>query len=191
MKIFSLLIPVLVLSLAACQTTSLTPEEQAAPQVSDTAFTGTRTTVDTKASVLSFVGESSVVNHEGKFNAFTVTLIPNAQTPADFTQATLNVSVDLTSVETDSKGLDGHLQKEDFFDTAAYPTATFTSTSIVSGDLTVKGATKSAMMEASVTDDALLGALAFPRKDFGVGNDSYGDKLLKETVPVMVKVMFQ
>jgi len=63
----------------------------------------------------------------------------------------LDVEIDLRSVNTGAKVFDGHLQGEDFFDTEKYPTATFTSDTIVfdgdtptavEGDLTIKGITQ-------------------------------------------------
>ena len=63
----------------------------------------------------------------------------------------VDVSIDTTSVNTGSTVFNGHIQGEDFFDTAKYPTATFKSTKVVfegdqpttiEGDLTIKGITK-------------------------------------------------
>jgi polyisoprenoid-binding protein YceI len=62
----------------------------------------------------------------------------------------VDVTIDMTSVDTGS-ALNEHIQGKDFLDTAAYPTATFKSTSVkfdgdtpvaVNGNLTIKGVTK-------------------------------------------------
>ena len=67
----------------------------------------------------------------------TITLDQAAKT------ASVDVVIDTTSVNTGSTVFNGHIQGEDFFDTAKYPTATFKSTKVVfEGDLTVKGITK-------------------------------------------------
>ncbi len=75
----------------------------------------------------------------------TVTLDKAAKT------ASVDVVIDTTSVNTGSTVFNGHIQGEDFFDTAKYPTATFKSTKVVfegdqpttiEGDLTIKGITK-------------------------------------------------
>jgi polyisoprenoid-binding protein YceI len=167
--------------------------------VSDTAFTGTSVTVDKEQSTLTFVGGSSVIDHEGSFEDFDVVITPSATDPADFTQAQVAVTIDTTSITSDSEMLTGHLNKEDFFDTTNYPTATFTSTSIdsagdnmykITGDLVLKGQTKTATFDATVTDDGMTVHYDLPRKDFGIGNDSYGDKLLDETVPVDGTIVF-
>ena len=75
----------------------------------------------------------------------TVTLDKEAKTGA------VDVTIDMTTVDTGFDVFNGHIQGEDFFDTAKYPTATFKSTKVVfegdqpttiEGDLTIKGITK-------------------------------------------------
>ena len=75
----------------------------------------------------------------------TVTLDKAAKT------ASVDVVIDTTSVNTGSTVFNGHIQGEDFLDTAKYPTATFKSTKVtfegdkpvaIDGNLTIKGVTK-------------------------------------------------
>lgn len=75
----------------------------------------------------------------------TVTLDKAAKT------ASVDVVIDTTSVNTGSALFNEHIQAEDFFNTAQYPTATFKSTKVtfegdqpatIEGDLTIKGITK-------------------------------------------------
>ena len=63
----------------------------------------------------------------------------------------VDVTIDAKSVNTGSTLFNGHIQGEDFFDTAKYPTITFKSNKVkfdgdkvvsVDGDLTIKGVTK-------------------------------------------------
>ena len=63
----------------------------------------------------------------------------------------VDVVIDMKSVDTGSALFDQHIQGEDFLDTAKYPTATFKSTGVkfegdkpvaVDGNLTIKGITK-------------------------------------------------
>ena len=63
----------------------------------------------------------------------------------------IDVTIDAKSVDSGSTLFNGHLQGEDFFDTAKFPTITFKSTSVkfdadkvssVEGNLTIKGITK-------------------------------------------------
>ncbi len=188
------------LALAACQTSSLTDAEKAEVVPTEAAFDGTPKEIDTDQSVISFVGGSSIVDHEGKFTEFTAEVTLDPTEPANLEKATISATVDLTSVKTDATGLDGHLQKADFFNTASGATATFASTKIehedgthydVTGDLTVKGQTKSVTFESEITNDYVLATFDFPRKEWGIGNDQYKDKLLDETVPVTVKLVFK
>ena len=63
----------------------------------------------------------------------------------------VEVEIDMKSVDTGSTLFNGHIQGEDFLDTAKYPTATFKSTAVrfegdkpvaVDGTLTIKGVSK-------------------------------------------------
>lgn len=62
-----------------------------------------------------------------------------------------NITIDATSVNTGSAVFNGHIQAEDFFDTAKYPTITYKADKFkfdgdklvaVDGNLTIKGVTK-------------------------------------------------
>lgn len=75
----------------------------------------------------------------------TVTLDKAAKT------GTVDIIIDMKSVDTGYETFNGHIQGEDFLDTAKYPTATFKSTKVkfegdkpvaIDGDLTIKGVTK-------------------------------------------------
>ena len=77
--------------------------------------------------------------------------------PADPSAATLTASIPLTDVDSNSDGLDAHLQTADFFDTANHPVATYVSRSVtvdptdasratVLGDLTLRGVTRPVTM---------------------------------------------
>ncbi len=70
----------------------------------------------------------------------------------DFSDARISFSADITSITTGNDQRDGHLKGEDFFDAAKFPTLNFSSTSFkkidgsdyeLTGDLTIKGVTKS------------------------------------------------
>lgn len=65
--------------------------------------------------------------------------------------AAVDITIDMKSVSTGSPLFNEHIQGEDFFDTAHYPTATFKSTHVtfdddkpvtVAGNLTIKGITQ-------------------------------------------------
>ena len=101
----------------------------------------------------------------------------------------VDVVIDTKSVDTGFPVFNEHIQDEDFFDTAKYPTATFKSTKVVfdgdkpvsiEGNLTIKGITKPvtltvtsflAMPHPMVKKDA-IGANAYTvvkRSDFNAG----------------------
>jgi polyisoprenoid-binding protein YceI len=73
----------------------------------------------------------------------------------DITKSTVNVTIDLNTVDTGVAARDGDLKSANFFDVAQFPTATFVSTSIVkngssltvSGNLTLHGLTKPVVLE--------------------------------------------
>ena len=78
--------------------------------------------------------------------------------PANPSASSLTATIPLTDVDSNSDGLDQHLQTPDFFDTANHPTATFVSRSVtvdaddaneatVVGDLTLRGVTKPVTIE--------------------------------------------
>ncbi len=189
-----------LLALSACQTSSLTDAEKAPIVDTETSFSGELKEIDAEQSVLSFVGGSDILDHQGKFTRYTASVDLDDVEPANLEKAVITAEIDLTSAETDAPGLDGHLQKSDFFNTASGSTATFTSTSIVAkgdnmydvtGDLTIKGQTKSVGFPAEITDEYIVATYDFPRAEFGIGNESYGAKILDETVPVSVKLVFK
>ena len=101
----------------------------------------------------------------------------------------VDIVIDATSVDTGYPTFNGHIQGEDFLDTAKYPTATFKSTKVIfegdkpaaiEGNLTLKGVTKpvtltvtsfQAMPHPMVKKDA-IGANAtvtVKRSDFNAG----------------------
>lgn len=194
-------IPLLALSLGACATTTVIDDEERAMSSEPAAAFNLSEPVeiDRDKSYVSFLGRSNIINHEGEFETFDVTMDLDDTTPSDLTKAEIGATIDIASVHTDADGLTGHLQKADFFDAENHPQATFESTSIVAkgenkydikGDLTVKGVTKEVTLDSTITDEYLIATFDLPRKEFGVGNDSYGDKLLNEEVPVEVRAVF-
>jgi polyisoprenoid-binding protein YceI len=85
---------------------------------------------------------------EGSFKNFDATITSSKD---DFTDAVVELSADVASVNTDNEGRDKHLQGPDFFDASKFGKLTFKSTSFkkaegktfkVKGDLTLHGVTK-------------------------------------------------
>ena len=92
-----------------------------------------------------------ISNVKGSFTKF------NAKIEGDdFETSKITATVDATSVFTNSADRDGHLKSADFFEVETYPELKFESTSItktddgeytLTGDLTIKGITKSVELD--------------------------------------------
>ncbi|HXT76591.1 MAG TPA: YceI family protein [Candidatus Eisenbacteria bacterium] len=74
----------------------------------------------------------------------------------DVTKSTVEVTIDVNSVDTRQPDRDKDLKSDKFFDAANYPSITFKSTKVeqagagklkVTGDLTIRGTTKSAVLD--------------------------------------------
>ncbi|PTB86010.1 YceI family protein [Pseudidiomarina aestuarii] len=85
----------------------------------------------------------------GEFNDFEGTFSYDEANPA---AASVNVTIDTASIDSNHKERDEHLRSDDFLAVEQYPEATFTSTSytpnedgsaVLAGDLTLRGVTKS------------------------------------------------
>ena len=101
--------------------------------------------------------------------------------------STVTVTIKATSIDTGNADRDAHLRSNDFFAMDEYPEITFGSSAIealdpdtyhVTGDLTIRGVTRSVSFDAErtgpVTDPwgntrvGFAGSLAVNRKDWGV-----------------------
>lgn len=114
--------------------------------------------VDASHSKLGFsVVHAMVSETEGKFKVFDGTA--ESKTEMDFTNAIINFSADVNSINTEDAKRDGHLKSADFFDAEKFPTITFKSTGMkldgkgktsymLEGDLTMHGITKRVMFNA-------------------------------------------
>ncbi|MBD2751646.1 YceI family protein [Spirosoma validum] len=94
---------------------------------------------------------------DGKFQDFDVKM---TSSKPDFTDAQIELTADVNSVNTNQEKRDGHLKTADFFDAAKYPTLAFKSKSIskvsgnkykLMGDLTMHGVTKPVTLDAVIT----------------------------------------
>ena len=108
--------------------------------------------------------------------------------PANPANSQLTATIPLTEVDSNSDGLDAHLQTPDFFDTANHPVATFVSRSVtvdaddpseatVIGDLTLRGVTRPVTMEVEFNQAGQSmgaykagfdGEATIRRSDFGI-----------------------
>jgi polyisoprenoid-binding protein YceI len=107
--------------------------------------------VDNSHSKMGFsVTHMMVSETEGKFKIYDGKV--SSATDTDFTNAKVEFSVDVKSINTDDEKRDAHLQSDDFFNAEKFPKMTFKSTSIksgktagiyiIEGDLTIRDVTK-------------------------------------------------
>ena len=142
-------------------------------------------TVDPAHSRIGFIARHAMVTKvRGSFDEFTGRLHLDAENPP---AASAEITIEVSSVDTRNEQRDGHLRTNDFFDIAQYPQITFKSTSVeqldtenfkVTGDLTIKGVTKSISVDFEygglATDPygnvrvGFDGKAALNRSDYGV-----------------------
>ena len=113
--------------------------------------------------------------------------------------SSVNVTIPLSSLNTNVQALDEHLKTANFFDAEKYPTITFKSTKVetkdkkkfkITGNLTIKGVTKPVVLDAVLNKKAVhpmskaetIGfnaTTSFDRSVFGVGAyvPNVGDKI--------------
>lgn len=138
----------------------------------------------------------------GTFTDYSINLEYDAETPEN---SSVQLVAQVASVSTGNDRRDAHLQSEDFFEAATYPELSFTSTSvreagagqlIATGDLTIKGVTKTIDLPVTVLGIAeippemqeMLGGVVrvasfaaetqIDRNDYGVGVGSWAATLV-------------
>lgn len=95
-------------------------------------------------------------NITGRFDNVEGEIVYDATDPA---ASSISISVPIATVSTGVAGMDEHFQKDDLFDSAKFPTATFKSTSVAAagegklrleGDLTIHGVTRPAQFDVTI-----------------------------------------
>ncbi len=105
--------------------------------------------VDKSHSGVNFsVSHMMMSDMEGKFKIFDGSIVGAKE---DFTDAQINFTVDVSSVNTDDEKRDGHLKSDDFFNAEKFPQMKFKGTSfkkvdgknyVLEGELTIRDVTK-------------------------------------------------
>ena len=120
----------------------------------------------------------------GQFSRWTGAI---AVPDGDFAKATVDVTIDATSIDTGVADRDAHLRSADFLDVASFPELTFRSRRVepagddrlrLVGDLTLRGVTREVTLEvesAGIAKDpwgnvraGFTARTAIDRKDFGL-----------------------
>jgi polyisoprenoid-binding protein YceI len=144
---------------------------------------------------------------KGEFEKFEGTVNFDEANP---TNTTVNVSVDLSSINTREEKRDGHLRSADFFDVENHPTMTFVSkrvektgehTGKLIGDLTIRGITKEVTFNVEYAGQAkspwgtvsagFTAAGKVNRKEFGLTWNAAletGGVLVGEDVEIAIEV---
>jgi len=127
----------------------------------------------------------SLTHVHGRFGNIGGSVVLNE---SDITKSTVNVTIDVTSIDTGENGRDSDLKSANFFDIAQFPAATFVSTSVaksgdgltVTGNLTLHGVTKPVVLQVEGPTGPVTGMDRKPhagysatatiaRTDFGIG----------------------
>lgn len=206
------------IAFASCQDAPKADKAEATDaQTVTTPATGNTYKADAAASKIEFIGTKPVGKHHGTFNLKdgSITAENNAITGGKFV-------IDITSLKADDQDstgnakLAGHLASPDFFDAAKFPEATFEITGVkagidtaggnkvlmadathtVTGNLTLKGVSKSisfpakvAMSDASITTDANFN-IDRTQWNLNYGNDKgLGDKFIRPEVNLTLHVL--
>jgi polyisoprenoid-binding protein YceI len=112
---------------------------------------------DTVHSHVSFsVKHMMISTVRGRFDAFSGSFDLDEENPA---ASSLDVTIDVASINTGDAGRDTHLRSADFFETDKYPTATYKSTKVekigeseyrIEGDFTLHGVTRNVELKAAL-----------------------------------------
>ena len=142
-------------------------------------------TIDASHTRIGFVARHAMVTKvRGAFTEFAGSAIVDAD---DFGRSTASLTIQAASIDTRNEQRDGHLRSNDFLAMDEFPEITFTSTGVrqtgatsleLTGDLTIKGVTKSVTVpfefEGVATDPfgnlrvGFEGSVTISRKDYGI-----------------------
>lgn len=160
--------------------------------------------VDTQASSIDWIGRNITRQHTGKIKISSGDLLVNGNAIKGG-----SFVMDMTSMNSDSEKLTGHLKTDDFFSVEKNPTSKFVITKVtgagkdrinVIGDLTIKGITKSISFPASVKKEgnaivAVAKNVMIDRSKFDVryGSKSFfndiGDKAIEDNFELGINLV--
>jgi polyisoprenoid-binding protein YceI len=157
--------------------------------------------------VLFAIPHLGITAYFGRFDKLSGNLNFNSGGPE---KSSVNITIDMTSIDVPSHELVGELAGASVFNTASFPTATFKSTSVVrtgpgtgtiTGDLTMHGVTKPVTLDVTfggVTQDPFSGAddigfhatATVKRTDFGITGMVW-EGIVGNEVKLVIEAMFQ
>ena len=145
-----------------------------------------------------------VSNVHGRIGGVKGTLVYNE---ADVTKSTITVTIDTSTLDTGVAARDTHLKSDAFFDVVKFPTATFTSSSVVkngsklsvNGNLTLHGITLPVVLDVEGPSTPVEGAMdhkthsgfsaatTISRTAFGIGT-SFPAVLVGDDVKLIIEI---
>ena len=164
-------------------------------------------TVDKSHAKLGFgITHLMISDVEGSFKNFDATIQSSKE---DFSDAVIELTADVNSIDTDNADRDAHLKNEDFLDVAKYGTLVFKSSSFkkvegkkykLAGNLTMHGVTKPVELDVifngvgthPYTKKTLAGfkiSGTIKRSDFGIGS-KYPSAVLSDEVTLNANTEF-
>ncbi len=122
--------------------------------VTSSVFSQTNWNVDASHTNVGFEVDHMVISSvEGEFNKYEATISTDG---TDFTNANIEFTIDVSSINTDNGDRDNHLKSDDFFNAEQFPQITFKSKSMTKvdgdnwklvGDFTMRDVTKEIELE--------------------------------------------
>lgn len=151
-----------------------------------------------EGSSIGFVGSKITGSHDGGFHAFEgwINLVDG-----DPSKSQVEIEIDTTTLWADNDNLTGHLKSPDFFDVEQFPTATFTSSEIISGgdgytivgDLELHGVTKVITFPAEIVVEpdrvTARSEFSIKRFDFDIVYPGKPDDLIRDEVVVKLDIV--
>ncbi|MBJ2259622.1 YceI family protein [Pseudomonas psychrophila] len=151
------------------------------------------------ASTISFTYNQMGSRVYGTFGKFVGTLDFDTAHPE---AAQAKLAIDLNSIDSGSEEANTELQKTAWFDTTAYPVATFESTLIkdlgnnryqITGNLTLRGLTREVIVPVLLKSDQTIGIfdaeLVLKRSDFNVGAGEWSDSLVSDNIDIRLRMV--
>jgi polyisoprenoid-binding protein YceI len=164
-------------------------------------------TIDSSHSEVGFVVRHLVVSKvRGFFEKFSGTIT----VADDFSQSTVEATIDASSVNTRDEGRDNHLRTNDFFGIEEHPIWNFTSTGVrvgskgnylVDGNLRIKGVTKPVTLDLEVhgvtkdpygnTKAGFTAGTKINRSEFGIEFNATletGGFVLSDSIDIVIEI---
>ena len=157
--------------------------------------------------VLFAIPHLGITDYYGRFDKLSGSLNYNSGAPE---KSSVNITIDMTSIDMPSHELMGELMGAGVFNTASFPTATFKSTAVartgpntgtITGDLTLHGVTRPVTLDVTfggVTADPFSEAqdigfhatATLKRTDFGITGMVW-EQIVGDDVKLTIEAMFQ